>query len=402
MPPARASPACSTPWSARRGGRRRAPAHDLTPGGGGLGRRGRHRAARLALGGAAPPRGPARPGRCDQRATPWNLDGLVLLDLPDFDSRVDRAPGRVRAGARARRRLRLGHRPAEVRRRPAARRLPARPVDPRRRHGRGAQPGRPPGRARPRARSAATSPRLAARRRHPRRPGHHRPPPPPAPGSTTSGCGSPPPWLPRTPPSTACWPTCRPVQARCAAESPPPSRPCPSTVDDELVDALVAGGRHPHGRGRGRARLPQPGLGPHRVAVHPLGASPASRPDEAAAAQHARRRGGEARRHRRRRAHRARPVVPPAAHPRSPLGGGAGHPTGRRPGRRGAAQPLGRGGRRCRDAARARARRRPRPGRRRHLPEDAGSVVVAGLRGAPSSCSPWSRCSGSCGWPCSS
>ena len=104
-------------------------------------------------------------------ATPWTLDGLVLLDLPDFYSRGRRAPGRVRACVGARRRVRVGHRPqkyayvrlhddylrvlathAAVRRGPdQADRLPDR----------GHRPD--PQRPRPARRG----------RRHPRRPGHH-------------------------------------------------------------------------------------------------------------------------------------------------------------------------------------------------------------------------------------
>jgi GTP-binding protein EngB required for normal cell division len=48
----------------------------------------------------------------------------------------------------------------------------------------------------------------------------------------------------------------------------------------------VTGGRHPHRGGRGRARLPQPVVGSHRLAVHPVGEGAASRPDEAVAAEH--------------------------------------------------------------------------------------------------------------------
>ena len=125
-PRGRASPACSTHWSAPTvavvGARR---PDDLAARGRGLGRRGRHRAARLAVGVAAPPRGRRRRDRRDpghaldpRRAGAARPARLRLAG--------GRPPRGVRAGARARGRVRVGHRPAEVRRRAAARRLPAR------------------------------------------------------------------------------------------------------------------------------------------------------------------------------------------------------------------------------------------------------------------------------------
>ncbi len=98
-----------------------------------------------------PPSAPARtPGcstgsRCARAtgSTPARRDGLVLLDLPDFDSveaahrvEVDRL---VRHGRPAG----LGRRPAEVRRRRAARALPAAARRARGGDARRAQPGRP-------------------------------------------------------------------------------------------------------------------------------------------------------------------------------------------------------------------------------------------------------------------
>ena len=72
-----------------------------------------------------------------------DLRGLVLLDLPDHDSTAVGAPARGRPARRPRRPARLGGRPAEVRRRGAAPRLPAPARRARRGDGRRAQPGRP-------------------------------------------------------------------------------------------------------------------------------------------------------------------------------------------------------------------------------------------------------------------
>ena len=122
-PPAAASPRCSTRWSARRsrpsgrGGPRRRPRPRRSGGA--------SRPASCSTGSAwRPGTSSMTPLDGSRREGAWaRLDGLVLLDLPDFDSRESRPPDRGRAGARARRRVRLGDRPAEVRRRPAARRL---------------------------------------------------------------------------------------------------------------------------------------------------------------------------------------------------------------------------------------------------------------------------------------
>ena len=77
------------------------------------------------------------------------LRGLVLLDLPDFDSVERGPPARGRPAARPRRPDHLGGRPAEVRRPGRAQRLPARVPPPPRHHRRRAQPGRPAVRRRP-------------------------------------------------------------------------------------------------------------------------------------------------------------------------------------------------------------------------------------------------------------
>ena len=338
-PPARASPACSTRWSAPTvasvGARRPTTS---TAGGGGLGRRGRHRAARLALRGPAPPRGPA-PSDATNAGRRGPSTGWCCSTCPT-STPGSSAPHRGRAGARARRRLRLGHRPAEVRRRPAARRLPARPGHPRRRDRGGAQPGRP-----------AHAPR---RRPDPRPTWRGSPPRTASPGSRSS---------PPRPPTGAGVDDLRlrlatavaaqnAAQHRLARRRLGQRRPLRAgrrrdrarPVRDRSTPTSSTrwpGRRHPdRGRGR-RARLPQPGLGPHRLAVHPVGPRPAARPAEAAAPQHPRRGRGEARRHRRRRAHGARPFLAAAADARRPLRGRPGHPAGRRPAARGAAATAG-------------------------------------------------------------
>ena len=145
-------------------------ADDLGDDRGGLGRR-RRPAARLA-----------RRARSATGATD-GPDGLVLLDLPDFDSVRHAQPRGGRARGRARRPDGLGRRPAEVRRRGAARALPAPVRRPRGDDARRPQPGRPArrggggglrGRPRPAARRGrpagpAGARPLRAHRRGPRR-----------------------------------------------------------------------------------------------------------------------------------------------------------------------------------------------------------------------------------------
>ena len=117
--PAAGSPACSTTWSGRRRDGRGPPPDDLDPDGGRVGRRmppprcstGSRSAARHHVGARDRRRtgsGLRRPGAA--RPARLRLAGAG-------------APPRGRPGARARRRVRLGDRPPEVRRRPAARRV---------------------------------------------------------------------------------------------------------------------------------------------------------------------------------------------------------------------------------------------------------------------------------------
>ena len=90
-----------------------------------LGRRAGRRPARLARRRRPAPVVPAEAAARTAGGPVGSLDGLVLLDLPDFDSRETGNRTEAERRARARRPVRVGHRPAEVRRRPAARRLRA-------------------------------------------------------------------------------------------------------------------------------------------------------------------------------------------------------------------------------------------------------------------------------------
>ena len=243
-PPAAASPACSTRspgWSSPRSGCAGPPPASRTPASGGrwtaanrlldwIGVLPRHRFVReSALDGD------------DESA----LHGLVLLDLPDFDSVERSPPAGGGPAARPGRPGGLGGRPAEVRRPGRPHQLPARvPPAPRRHRGR-AQPGRPaaPGRAAP----GPGRPAPAARRRRAGRraaAGHHRR----RPGRAWSGCARR--WSARSPSG----------RPRCAGSPATWTRSVAGL--DELVGAgpagRRAGRRRPSARCTGRSP-PRPG-----------------------------------------------------------------------------------------------------------------------------------------------
>ena len=111
-------------------------------------------------------------------------------------------------------------------------------------------------------------------------------------------------------------------------------------VDDaaraELLDALARSAGVPTVVAGRRARLPDGGRRQHRLAVHPVGAAPASTTTAPAAPRRTRHPGD-----RLRRALGARPLVAAAAEPGRPCRRRPRHPPAGRPGERVAAAPLG-------------------------------------------------------------
>ena len=292
----------------------------------------------------AAPRRPASADRTRGRREPWNLDGLVLLDLPDFDSR-----GR-RHRVEAERVLELvdvfvwvtdPQKYADARLHDDyLRALSTHDAVTRRR----AQPGRPADRRR-RSRQCRGGPAAPAgsRGRHaaapgdrdlgPHRRGRRRPP---AAARRT-------PWPRRTPPGTGSPADIARPPARLrggVADTEPRART--TRADAELVDALARAAGVPDGASTpssattAREAWARTGW-PFTRWVRALRPDPLKRLRLDTRARSA----GEARRHRGGRAHRARALLAPAAHPRRPVRGRAGHPPARRPGRRRAAHRRG-------------------------------------------------------------
>ena len=364
----------------RRGRRRRSPAHDLAAGGRGLGRRGRHRAARLAVGRAAPPRDAARQRRRPTRrpgpSTAWSCSTCPT------STRGSSPTGSSPSGCWSSSTCSSGSPTRRSTPTPGCTTTTC-----------GCWPPTTPSRwwsstrptastARQPARSVATcrgwllTTGSPACRSSP-------PPPPPAPGSTTCGCGSRPPWPPRTPPSTACSPTCRPARARCAGEWRPPSRACPTRSTSELVDALARAAGIPtvvaaverdyRNQAWGRTGWPFTrwvrALRPDPMKRLRLNTRDAVEEKLAVTAGDVRTVLG-------------RSSLPPP----TPAARSAVELATRRVGDQAAEGLPNRWAEAVADAATPagpRARRRARPGGRRHLAEDASTVVVAGLRRGP-------------------
>ena len=217
-PPGAGSPACSTTWSAPTSPRS-APAGPRRP------RR------RRPCGAPSPPPScwtgsPWGPGTTSvrgrsRRGSPWT--GWCCSTCPTSTPAAARAPGRGRPGAGARRRLRVGDRPAEVRRRPAAPRLPGRPDRARRRHASSCSTrptGSPPTRWPPAARTSSGSCRPTVWT-----PGRcWSPPPGTAAGWWTCSTGSASWWQGARPPCTGSRATCARSPGSCGPRWPTPSR----------------------------------------------------------------------------------------------------------------------------------------------------------------------------------